>query len=169
MEPDRHPRMHGRRVFLVPFEQIARHRDDRSYLSDVNRRRHEAEPTQDAGFLQFKRETQMNTESWFLLIYQTATAESQATLAETLRTLGSLTVATEHNNGDYFVILECPGTVPALTIHELVVTIDASADLIDTHTGSPDVEIHLLSKSIRQNISMLRLGKAPSDDDLISS
>jgi hypothetical protein len=111
----------------------------------------------------------MRTESWFILIYQTADAESQTMLADGLRRLGSLTVATEQDNGDYFVILECPGTVPALTIHELVVSIDVSADLVDTHTGSPDLEIRSLSEDIRRNLTALRPDLAPHGDDLISS
>jgi hypothetical protein len=90
-------------------------------------------------------------------------------LADGLRKLGRLAVDTEHNNGDYFVILECPGTVPALTIHELVVTIDTTADLLDTHTGSPDLEIRSLSESIRRNLTTLGPDVTSHGDDLIPS
>lgn len=85
-------------------------------------------------------------DDWFILIYQSNHAEARDRLAEGLRALGSLTVQTEHNRGEWFVVIECPGTIPALAIHELVMSIDAGAELVDTHCGMLDLVIAPLSR-----------------------
>ena len=75
----------------------------------------------------------MNTSSWFILIYQTAQADSQDVLARELKNVGGLTVQTEQRNGEYFVIVESPDSIAALTLHEFVMSINPQAELIDTH------------------------------------
>jgi hypothetical protein len=77
----------------------------------------------------------MDEQPWFILIYQTVDADGQARLAASLEALGGLVVQTDQNNGDYYVTIEGPGRSPALTMHELVMSIDADAILIDTHAG----------------------------------
>lgn len=83
----------------------------------------------------------MDEQPWFILIYQTVDAEGQARLAASLEALGGLVVQTDQTNGDYFVTIECPGRSPALTMHELVMSLDADATLIDTH-GGPKENTH---------------------------
>jgi nitrate reductase NapAB chaperone NapD len=70
---------------------------------------------------------------WSILIYQLKNYESQNRLAEGLNTLGNLIVQTDENKGEYFVTIECRDPVSALTVHELVMSIDASTVLIYTH------------------------------------
>ena len=77
----------------------------------------------------------MEEHEWFILTYQLADSHAQTRLAEGLNTLGTLNVQGDQNNGEYFVTIECSGHVPALTIHELVMSIDSDAALIDTHAG----------------------------------
>ena len=75
----------------------------------------------------------MGDDSWFILIYETADAESQAHLAEGLQSLGHMIVDVEQGHDDYFVVVECQDTTPAMTLHELVMAIDADAELVGTH------------------------------------
>jgi hypothetical protein len=77
----------------------------------------------------------MEEHPWFILIYQLADEVAQSRLAAGLRAMGNLTVQTDQDNGEYFVTIECSGHVPALTVHELVMSIDSDAALIDTHAG----------------------------------
>lgn len=72
---------------------------------------------------------------WFILIYETADAETQERLSCGLKAFGSIIVQTEETQGEYVVIIECPGTVPVLAMHELVMSIDHDAALIDTHAS----------------------------------
>ena len=78
-------------------------------------------------------------DDWFILIYKVDDAEAQDVLAEGLCSLESLTIQAEHNNGDHFVVVECPGSITALAVHELVMSIDSDADLIDTHSSLPGI------------------------------
>lgn len=78
----------------------------------------------------------MERRSWSILIYSTPDADSQALLATQLRDLGRLVVQTTRSNVDYFVIVETDGDVAALTVHELVMSVEPLAELVDTRTGS---------------------------------
>jgi hypothetical protein len=78
----------------------------------------------------------MQEHPWFILIYQLADEQAQTRLAAGLNAMGNLTVQADQDNGEYFVTVECSGHVPALTMHELVVSIDSDATLIDTHSGT---------------------------------
>jgi len=78
----------------------------------------------------------MNTPGWFILIYETAHADSQELVANELHDLGGLVVQTEQSNGEYFVIVESPETINALTLHEFVLSIDPDVELVDTHRGT---------------------------------
>jgi hypothetical protein len=85
----------------------------------------------------------MTTSSpWFILIYETEDAISTAHLAHELEQLGSLIVQTEDNNDEHFVIVECPSTLPAISMHELVMTIDPQASLVETH-ASPQKSLRI--------------------------
>ncbi|MFL6091254.1 MAG: hypothetical protein ACJ71Z_14080 [Aeromicrobium sp.] len=78
----------------------------------------------------------MNSDAWFILIYSTTDAETQNRLAAELQSLGRLVVQTERRGREHFVLIETAGDVAALTVHELVMSIDPDAELIDTHDGS---------------------------------
>ena len=80
----------------------------------------------------------MDEHPWFILIYQLGDAEAQDHLAAGLNAMGGLIVQTDQNNGEYFVTIECRGHSLALTLHELVMSIDSDAELIDTHSGLPE-------------------------------
>ena len=86
----------------------------------------------------------MDEHAWFILIYQLADEESQTSLAEGLDAMGNLTVHTYQDNSEYFVTVECSGLVPALTMHELVMSIDSDAALVDTRTGSAETAEELV-------------------------
>jgi len=79
----------------------------------------------------------MSEENWFILIYETADAASQELLAGRLKAMGGLTVQTAQNNGEYVVVIENEGTTDALTLHELVVALDANVELVSTHKAAP--------------------------------
>jgi hypothetical protein len=87
----------------------------------------------------------MSDQNWFILIYETADTGAQESLADQLRSLGSMTVETAEDDGQHIVIVENPGTIDALTLHELVMSFDPSAELIDTHKAlQPDSEDDLV-------------------------
>jgi hypothetical protein len=73
---------------------------------------------------------------WFILIYQVTDADTQASLEQHLNAFGGLVTDTEANRGEFYVIVECPGTLAARTIHELVMTHDAQATLVGTHADA---------------------------------
>jgi hypothetical protein len=90
----------------------------------------------------------MDETGWFILIYQTADADSQARLAAGLHCLGRMVVGTEEDSDDYFVVVECEDTTPAITLHELVMSFDETAVLSGSHgpfaaSGAPDGDIRL--------------------------
>lgn len=75
----------------------------------------------------------MDAHAWFILIYLCDDADSQLTLSTELRRLGHLVVETAQDNGDHFVIIETRGDTAALSVHELVMSIDHHAELVGTH------------------------------------
>lgn len=78
----------------------------------------------------------MNAPAWFALIYKCDDADSQVALAAALRSFGRLTVETTQSNDEYSVVIETDADLAALTVHELVMSIDPHAELVDTHDGS---------------------------------
>ena len=78
----------------------------------------------------------MNTQNWFILIYATESAEMQVSVASELRGFGGLSVQTEQKNGEHFVIVESSARITAITLHELVMTIDSHAELVSSHPSA---------------------------------
>jgi len=82
----------------------------------------------------------MKTDTWFVLIYQSAGAERQQSLATQLRGLGGLVVHTVQDNGEYFVIVRSRRASSAIEHHELVMTFDSEAELVDSHDGTHAID-----------------------------
>jgi len=78
----------------------------------------------------------MNAPAWFVLIYRCDDADSQLTLASELRSFGRLTIETPQSDDEHFVVIETDADLAALTVHELVMSLDPHAELVDTHDGS---------------------------------
>ena len=78
----------------------------------------------------------VNSPTWFVLIYKCDDADSQVALASELRSFGRLTVETAQSRDEHFVVIETDAELAALTVHELVMSIDPHAELFDTHDGS---------------------------------
>jgi hypothetical protein len=82
----------------------------------------------------------MKTETWFVLIYQSADADRQESLATQLRGLGGLVVHTAQDNGEYFVLIRARGLTSAIELHELVMTFDSEAELVSSHNGTHETD-----------------------------
>ncbi|HJR89247.1 MAG TPA: hypothetical protein VJ782_03700 [Aeromicrobium sp.] len=82
----------------------------------------------------------MKSDTWFVLIYQSAYADSQDFLATQLRGLGGLVVHTAQDNGEYFVLIRSRGLISAIELHELVMTFDSEAELVSSHDGTREID-----------------------------
>jgi hypothetical protein len=82
----------------------------------------------------------METDTRFVLIYQSADAARQQFLATELRGLGGLVVHTAQDNGEYFALIRARGFISALELHELVMAFDSEAELVSSHEGSYKID-----------------------------
>lgn len=78
----------------------------------------------------------MDTPAWIVQIYSTTDEHTQALLGILLRGRDGLTVATDQNGADYFVIAECDNDDRAWWLYEFVMSIDVDAVLLHTTSGS---------------------------------
>lgn len=75
-----------------------------------------------------------NNPAWIVQIYSMSDVHSQEFLERLLRHHG-LVIATDHNDTDWFVIVDCAGDDQAWWVFEFVMSIDVGAVLLHASSG----------------------------------
>ncbi len=78
----------------------------------------------------------MNSRTSFTLVYATADVAAQSHLATELGALGRLGVEIKPGDNHFQVVIQNRSEATALAVHELVMSIDSHAELIETHDGA---------------------------------